>query len=286
MHPRVLLAATVLLTGCAAPARAPIADPTATSPLPPSSATVIATPSPAIATPPAATGSRPPASTATVVATPPAAQLPACQWATATRVVDGDTIVVTINGAEDRVRYIGVDTPETVAPGEPVQPFGPEASALNRALVQGKQVCLEKDITNRDRYGRLLRYAWLADGRLVNEELLLAGLATVVTYPPDVKYVESRYLPAQRAAREAGRGIWAGSAFAPIATATRAAVNGLFATPAPAAAPACYRPGANGCDCRHFATHAAAQAFHDTFDPRDDNRLDADNDGLACETLP
>ena len=185
---RVLFAAAALLAGCAAPA--PLAEPTASP--------------------------RRPLATATPVPTPvPSAQLPACQWATVARVVDGDTIVVRANGGEDRVRYIGVDTPETVAPGQPVQPYGPEASSFNRALVEGKQVCLEKDITDRDRYGRLLRYAWLADGRLVNEELLLAGLATVVTYPPDVKYVESRYLPAQRAAREAGRGIWAGNGRTP-----------------------------------------------------------------------
>lgn len=275
MSPRVLFASAVLLTGCAT--ATPVAEP----PAPRDGAT--RAPQQTAAGPTRA--SSPPGPSATIrsgaptaPATPASAPLPACQWATATRVVDGDTIVVRIKGAEDHVRYIGVDTPETVAPGQPVQPFGPEASALNRTLVEGKQVCLEKDITDRDRYGRLLRYAWLADGRLVNEELLLAGLATVVTYPPDVKYVESRYLPAQRTAREAGRGIWAGSAFAPPA------INGLFTTPV--AAPACYRPGANGCDCRHFATHAAAQAFHDTFDPKDDNRLDSDRDGLACETLP
>ncbi|MBK6661762.1 MAG: thermonuclease family protein [Thermoflexaceae bacterium] len=152
-----------------------------------------------------ATGTTRAAATSTPAA---AATLPACQWADVSRVVDGDTIVVRIAGTEDRVRYIGVDTPETVDPRKPVQAFGPEATALNKSLVQGQRVCLEKDITDRDRYGRLLRYVWLADGRLVNEELLLAGFATVVTYPPDVKYVESRYLPAQRAAREAGRGLW------------------------------------------------------------------------------
>jgi len=152
-----------------------------------------------------ATGATRAAATSTPAA---AATLPACQWADVSRVVDGDTIVVRIAGTEDRVRYIGVDTPETVDPRKPVQAFGPEATALNKSLVQGQRVCLEKDITDRDRYGRLLRYVWLADGRLVNEELLLAGFATVVTYPPDVKYVESRYLPAQRAAREAGRGLW------------------------------------------------------------------------------
>lgn len=210
-----------------------------------------------------------------------ATALPACAWAEAVRVIDGDTIVVLIAGAEDTVRYIGVDTPETVHPTRGVEPFGLEASAANRALVEGRRVCLESDITNRDRYGRLLRYAWLEDGTLVNEALLALGLAQVVTYPPDVKYVEPRYLPAQRAAREAGLGIWSGTA--PGAMSTPAAP----ATPGgSAAAPACYQAGWNSCDCGDFATRAAAQAFHDALDPGDVNRLDADRDGFVCESLP
>ena len=131
-----------------------------------------------------------------------------CEMARVTRVVDGDTIHVDRAGRDETVRYIGIDTPETKKPDTPVQPFGPEASALNTRLVSGKTVCLEADITERDRYGRLLRYVWLKDGTLVNERLLFEGLATVTTYPPDVKYVESRYLPAQEAARAARRGLW------------------------------------------------------------------------------
>ena len=135
--------------------------------------------------------------------------LPAgCEMTRVTRVVDGDTIHVEHTGRDETVRYIGIDTPETKAPDTPVQPFGPEASALNSRLVSGKTVCLESDTTERDRYGRLLRYVWLKDGALVNERLLLEDLATVTTYPPDVKYVESRYLPAQEAARSARRGLW------------------------------------------------------------------------------
>lgn len=212
---------------------------------------------------------------------PPASSLPACTWAETVRVIDGDTIVVRIAGAEDTVRYIGVDTPETSHPTKGVEPFGAEATAANRTLVEGRRICLESDITERDRYSRLLRYAWLENGTMVNEALLALGLAQVVTYPPDVKYVESRYLPAQRAAREAGLGIWSGTA------------PGALSTPAPTptpggrvAPPACYQPGRNTCDCKDFTTHASAQAFHDALDPGDINRLDADRDGLVCESLP
>ncbi|HQW51790.1 MAG TPA: thermonuclease family protein, partial [Tepidiformaceae bacterium] len=70
------------------------------------------------------------------------------------------------------------------------------------------RLCLEKDVSDRDQYRRLLRYAWLDDGRMVNEELLEAGMARVVTFPPDVKYHDARLLPAQRAASRAGLGIW------------------------------------------------------------------------------
>lgn len=123
---------------------------------------------------------------------------------------DGDTVRVDFEDgpANQPVRYIGMDAPETVKPDTPVQPFGPEASRENARLLSGKRVCLEKDVADRDRYDRLLRYVWLPDGTLVNEALVLAGLATVDTFPPDVKYVE-RFRAAQAAAREAGRGIWA-----------------------------------------------------------------------------
>lgn len=195
--------------------------------------------------------------------------LPPCGWSKLVRVVDGDTIVVRLAGEEETVRYIGVDTPETSHPTRGVEPFGPEATAANRALVEGRRLCLERDITIRDRYGRLLRYVWREDGTLINEALLAQGMAQVVTYPPDVKYVESRFLPAQAEARNAGLGIWAD--WTPGATATEAA---------------CFRPGENACDCGDFATRASAQAFHDTHDPDDLNRLDVDGDGLVCESLP
>lgn len=110
------------------------------------------------------------------------------QEAQVINVVDGDTINVLINGAEFRVRYILVDTPETKHPDKGVEPFGPEADQANRQLVEGKVVHLEKDVSETDRYGRLLRYVYV-DGKMVNEELLCLGLAQVATFPPDVRAV-------------------------------------------------------------------------------------------------
>jgi len=120
-----------------------------------------------------------------------------------TRVVDGDTIE--IEGGE-KVRYLGIDTPETVDPRKPVQCFGVEASKKNKELVEGKTVRLEKDITDRDRYSRLLRYVWV-DDIFVNLELVKQGFASSYAYPPDIKYQEE-FLEAEKEAREAERGLW------------------------------------------------------------------------------
>jgi endonuclease YncB( thermonuclease family) len=121
-------------------------------------------------------------------------------------VVDGDTIDVVIDNVEYRVRYLLIDTPETKHPDKGVEPFGPEASQANQELVLGKNVLLEKDVSETDQYGRLLRYVYV-DGLLVNEELLRRGLARVTTFPPDVKYVD-RFLAVEQEAHEAGRGLW------------------------------------------------------------------------------
>jgi micrococcal nuclease len=120
-----------------------------------------------------------------------------------TRVIDGDTIE--IEGGE-HVRYIGIDTPETVDPRKPVQCFGIEASKKNKELVEGKMVRLEKDITERDKYGRLLRYVWVGD-LFVNLELVKQGFATSYSYPPDIKF-QKEFLAAEKEAREAELGLW------------------------------------------------------------------------------
>lgn len=153
----------------------------------------------------------PPAS-GTVTAPPTSLSLPdGLTQALVVHVVDGDTIDVEIDGQKYRVRYIGIDTPETVDPRRPVGCYGPEASAHNKALVDGKTVGLEKDISETDEFGRLLRYVWLpgepGQPEMVNADLVRDGYAQVATYPPDVRYQDT-FLQLQREAREAGRGLW------------------------------------------------------------------------------
>ena len=120
-----------------------------------------------------------------------------------TRVIDGDTIE--IQGGE-KVRYIGVDTPETKHPRKPVQCFGRQAAEKNKQLVEGKMVRLEKDVSEADRYGRLLRYVYAGDV-FVNLAMVKQGYAYAATFPPDVKYQEL-FSQAQREAREGRRGLW------------------------------------------------------------------------------
>jgi len=124
------------------------------------------------------------------------------------RVVDGDTIVVRLDGRTERVRYIGMDTPESVKPGTPVQCYAKAAAKENRKLVAGREVRLVADAEARDRYGRLLAYVYRADdGVFVNAELVRRGYARLLTIPPNVAHaVELRRLAT--AARRAGRGLW------------------------------------------------------------------------------
>jgi micrococcal nuclease len=121
------------------------------------------------------------------------------------RVVDGDTLVLA--GSKERVRLIGADTPETVKPNFPVQPWGPEASAFTKKFVSGGKVRLEFDVERRDKYGRMLAYIWVGE-RMLNEELIRAGLARA-----ELKYrysaeKKSRFRRAEEEARAAHRGIW------------------------------------------------------------------------------
>lgn len=130
-----------------------------------------------------------------------------------TNVVDGDTIDVLIDGREVRIRLIGIDTPETVHPTDPVECFGREASTFARELLTNQRVLLEADPSQgeQDRYGRLLRYVWLSDGRLVNQELIAQGYAFEYTYNTPYAY-QTQFKEAQRAAREAQLGLWSPTA--------------------------------------------------------------------------
>ncbi|MDQ7842605.1 MAG: thermonuclease family protein [Armatimonadota bacterium] len=135
-------------------------------------------------------------------------------------VVDGDTVQVRLDGRRERVRLIGIDTPEvhesaklnrdayeSGVPKEVIQEFGWLASQFTKKHLQGKEVGLELDVQVRDRYGRVLAYVWLLDGRLFNMLILRAGYAQVLTIPPNVKYAEL-FLACQREAREKRRGLW------------------------------------------------------------------------------
>ena len=205
------------------------------------------------------------------------------------RVVDGDTIAVEINGQSQTVRYIGIDTPETVHPNRDVELMGPEASEFNKSLVEGQLVYLERDVSETDRFGRLLRYVWVdyqGERVMVNAELVRAGFALTSTYPPDVKYDEL-FILLQSEARQAQRGLWSEEAQVPSSI-----------TPGPSSAP----PGASGdapgapanwdgqsdLNCGDFATAADAQAFfdHNGGVNNDTHRLDGDGDGRVCESRP
>jgi endonuclease YncB( thermonuclease family) len=122
------------------------------------------------------------------------------------RVVDGDTIEALINGQSKKVRYIGINTPETEDPNKPVEPYGKEASDKNRDMVEGKYVKLEKDISDTDKYGRLLRYVYVNDV-FVNAELIKMGYANAYSSPPDVKY-QSLFAQLEKEARDNNRGLW------------------------------------------------------------------------------
>jgi micrococcal nuclease len=125
------------------------------------------------------------------------------------RVVDGDTIAVSVGGAAERVRYIGVDTPETVKPNAPVECFGAAASAFNRRLVSsGERVTLRFDQELRDRYGRLLAYVYRErDALFVNARLVDAGAARTLTIAPNTAHA-AELARLQSRARAAGRGLW------------------------------------------------------------------------------
>lgn len=128
-----------------------------------------------------------------------------------TKVIDGDTIHVNIDGKTATIRLIGIDTPETVDPRRGVGCFGKKASDETKRLLEGKSVVLNRDVSETDKYNRLLRYVFLPLGSgenlFVNDYLIRQGFAKTLTYPPDVKY-DARFLQAEKEARDNLRGLW------------------------------------------------------------------------------
>lgn len=127
------------------------------------------------------------------------------EMATVLSITDGDTIRIDRGIGPERLRYIGINAPEADDPG------GAEATEANARLVEGREIVLERDISEVDRFGRLLRYVWIRDGEtwtLVNLQLVSEGAARAGTFPPDVRYTDLLFL-AERQARERGAGLWA-----------------------------------------------------------------------------
>jgi micrococcal nuclease len=191
------------------------------------------------------------------------------------RVVDGDTIVVSIEGLSQTVRYIGVDTPETVHPTRPVECYGPEASIRNKALVEGQTVYLERDITEIDRFGRLLRYIWLENGTLVNLELVAGGYAEVNTFPPDDKY-EGEYISAQRQAIVLGLGMW--GACLEVSAAPDSDSGSTVGDCDPSYLGVCIPPYPPDLDCSEIAFRRFVVTGSDP------HSFDGDGNGLGCES--
>jgi endonuclease YncB( thermonuclease family) len=127
------------------------------------------------------------------------------------KVVDGDTIEVLIDGQKKTIRLIGINTPETVDPRRPVQCYGKEASDETKKLLTGKSVYLSKDVSETDKYDRLLRFVYLPieNGQMlfVNDYLVRQGFANNYPYPPDVKY-DDQFRQAEKEAREQKKGLW------------------------------------------------------------------------------
>lgn len=180
-----------------------------------------------------------------------------------TRVVDGDTIEVHFRQRNVTVRLIGIDTPESMMPGEPVQCYGLAASRFTTHELDGEGVRLEFDVERTDQYGRTLAYVWL--GReLFNETLARGGYAFVSTYPPNVKY-EGRFLRAQRQAREAGRGVWGRCVAEPD-------------TCDPAYPDVCIPPPPPDLDCSDIHERRFSVM------PPDPHHFDEDGNGVGCES--
>jgi endonuclease YncB( thermonuclease family) len=124
------------------------------------------------------------------------------------RVSDGDTFIATVRGRRERIRVIGVDTPESVDPNRPDEPYGQEASDFAKHYLDGETVRLAGDAEPRDRYGRMLAYVWLEDGTFWNALLVAEGYGQQLTIPPNVTYADL-FRQLAREARQHDRGLWA-----------------------------------------------------------------------------
>jgi micrococcal nuclease len=193
------------------------------------------------------------------------------------RVIDGDTLSLS---SGQTVRYIGIDTPENPNRKDE-ECFALNAYNKNRELVEGQKVYLEKDVSETDRYGRLLRYVWLVNENnekkaFVNELLIEEGYAVVLTYPPDIKYQDDFRL-AEIEAKEKNLGLW-GSCF--LHEAKKIGKEKLEVSED-------WDCSSNVYNCVDFSTQSEAQYVLELCGvEKDIHRLDGDGDNVACEGLP
>ena len=203
------------------------------------------------------------------------------------KVVDGDTISVNINGVNTSVRMIGIDTPETVDPRKTVQCFGQEASNKAKSILSNQMVQLELDSSQGkyDKYDRLLAYVFLIGGINFNELMIKEGYAYEYTYSIPYKY-QSAFKSAQKEAQANKRGLWADgvceeeSKPIPIPTPPPQQTQ-----PTQTQQSGDYTCSFDAYNCGDFSTHDEAQSVYEACG-NDVHRLDRDNDGLACESLP
>jgi len=206
------------------------------------------------------------------------------QMATVSKITDGDTIHVSLNGVDYALRYIGMNAPETVDPDKPIEPGGPEASRANKDLVTGQTVYLEKDVSETDQYGRLLRYVWLktaAGWVMVDRQLVLDGWAQPRDYPPDTKFHDTLF-EAQDEAQAAGRGIWSAQFRTPQPTyggPVHLLGPGASASTScdPSYPTVCIPPPPPDLDCQDIPFRRF------TVLPPDPHNFDGDHNGIGCE---
>lgn len=208
------------------------------------------------------------------------------------RIIDGDTIEVDLGeGNKKTVRYIGIDTPETVDPRKDVQCFGREASAKNQELVGNGIVGLEKDVSETDRYGRLLRYVYMGD-LFINQILVSEGYAHASSYPPDIKYQE-KLRQAEQQARTNNKGLWSSCSSTPAPTGKSSPIvpttttNSNSQTSGSTSNSSAQDTGAYSCNCSKTCTQisSCAEAQYQLKSCGCSAR-DADGDGTACDGAP
>ena len=200
---------------------------------------------------------------------------------TVSRVIDGDTIELSTG---EKVRYIGIDTPEIKHPSKGIECYGKEALEKNSELVSGKKVRLEKDVSETDRYGRLLRYIHV-DDVFVNDYLVRQGYAHASSYPPDIKH-QDQLKEAEIEARENKRGLWSDVCYQPATPTPQSQskpVSKPVVTQPPAPQP---QTGSYACDCNKLCGQMSScdEAYYQ-LNQCGCSKRDSDSDGVPCESI-